>query len=652
MTPFRADLMLQENLRARRGLVIAAVIVAALAFSAATAAGVAWRWAFSDMPSLHAESDALWAVRREPSVMLLGMNGEVLDVRGPLYARAVSLDELPEHVVQAFIAIEDRRFFEHEGVDWRAMARALWVNFRAGRTLEGGSTITMQLVKNLVLTPERSLRRKLQEMRLALALERHLSKTEILELYLNRIYLGDGAYGIEAAARRYFGKPAAELTLAEAALLAALPKAPSRLDPTANLAAAQARAAEVLRAMEDSGFITAEAREAAEAEPAEPAERGAGMEARVFGYVFDLAVAQAAQLLPGAPADLVIRTSIDPRLQGAAHEALNTQLEARGATDNAGQGALAALAPDGAIRAMAGGRDYGQTQFNRAVQARRQPGSSFKPIVFAAALEAGETPFSVYYDEPVDLAGWSPRNFGGGYRGRVTMREALTRSINTVAAQIGNRLGARAVAQMARRLGVASPLNEVPSIALGASEVTLLELTAAYAVFANDGLRREPWLIESIADTRGRELYRRAEPQDERAIDEAVARTMSTMLQDVVISGTGRRAALPGRAVAGKTGTSQSFRDAWFLGYTADYITGVWVGNDDDAPTNDVTGGALPAEIWRSFMLAAHDGLPARPLSAPPPRARSEREERLVSYYASLSASFTDVMEGRSGRGR
>jgi penicillin-binding protein 1A len=644
-TPFRADHMMERDQQSRRIRHILVGVLGGLVLLGTLVTGIGWHWAFHDLPPSPTSAAELWATRREPSVTLMDREGHVLAVRGPLYARAVALDALPEHVPQAFLAIEDQRYYAHSGVDLRGVIRALWVNFRAGRSVQGGSTITMQLVKNLILSPDRELRRKIQEMRLARQLETHLSKTEILELYLNRIYLGARAFGVEAAAQRYFDKPATELTLAEAALLAALPKAPSRLDPTVNLAAAQARAATVLDAMLEAGYIDQEAHDAAIAEPAAPVSDTSDPNATAnWGHAFDYALAEAAGLVAAEVPDLVIHTTLDPALSRAAHDIVEDVLNEEGAAQNAGEAAVVLLAPDGAIRAFSGGRDYAASQFNRAMQAQRQPGSAFKPFVFTAALEAGYDPSSAVWDEPVDLEGWTPQNFSGGFRGLVTLQEALKRSINTVAAQVGDQVGIARVVEVGRRFGITSPLPELPAIALGAAEVNLLELTSAYAVFANDGARRTPYFITSITNSRGDILFEHVDTPAQRATTAEVARSMSTMLQDVVLAGTGRRAALPGRASAGKTGTSQSFRDAWYVGYTADYTAGVWVGNDDDSPMDNVTGGGLPAIIWQRYMTRVHQGLPARPLSAPAPRTRSEREERLAAFYSDLSASFSAIL--------
>ena len=429
-------------------------------------------------------------------------------------------------------------------------------------------------------------------------------------------------------------------------MLAALPKAPSRLSPTTNLAAAQARAAQVLAAMEEAGFITAEQHAQALENPAVPVADTSDPNATSnWGHAFDYALAEAERLLPDMAPDLVIRTSLDPRLTRAAQQVIETRLDADGQSLNASEAAIMLLAPDGAIRAFAGGRDYQTSQFNRAIQAQRQPGSAFKPIVFAAALEAGYDPSSAVWDEPVDLEGWTPENFGGNYRGLVTLQEALKRSINTVAAQVANQVGISRIVEMGHRLGIASNLPELPAIALGAAEVNLLELTAAYSVFNNDGAYRQPYFITAITNSRGEVLYERQPTGARRAMSAEHAQAMSTMLQDVVLTGTGRGATLPGRRSAGKTGTSQSFRDAWFVGFTADYTAGVWVGNDDDSPMSDVTGGGLPAAIWRDFMVRAHEGLPARDLSATAPRSRSEREERLAAFYSDLSEAFSVLLE-------
>jgi penicillin-binding protein 1A len=646
---FRADEKpgVLKRLRSALPAVLGLSLVAVLA-AGSIGLWAGWRWAFEDMPAPPETLEELWETRREASYTLLGADGEVLGVRGPRYGRPVELSELPVYVPQAFIAIEDQNFFAHDGIDRGATIRALLANLRAGGIVQGGSTLTMQLVKNLILRPDQTMQRKLQEMRLAMAIEQRLSKQEILELYLNRVYLGEGAFGVQAAAERYFNKPASELTLQEAAILAALPKAPSRLAPTENLAAAQARAEDVLNAMMEAGFIDPITYLAAVSEPATVAEDAVqAVNPVIFGHAFDLALSRVQTLIdPDETPILVIQTTLRPALQRAASAAVEAVLSESGESRDASEAALVALDLDGSVLAMIGGRDYGESQYNRAVQAERQPGSAFKPIVFAAGFEAGLDPATAYEDAPVDIEGWRPENYGGGYRGRVTIADALKRSINTVAVQVGAQVGVDAVAEMGRRLGITTALNPVPALSLGASEVRLIDLTAVYAAFANDGRVTEPRLITEIRSARGEVLWSAPPPRPgAQAISREHARAMSTMLESVILDGTGARARLPGRRAAGKTGTSQNSRDAWFVGYTGQMVAGVWVGNDDDTPMRDVTGGSLPADIWRQFMAAAHEGLEPVPLSSPPPRRRTAREETLAAFYSSLSSRFEAIAE-------
>ena len=645
---YRADI--KPMRRFVMGWVVRAIVgILVLGVVAVLVAGAfTWRWAFHDLPELPGNAVALWEVRRESSITMVDSEGQRLVVRGPRYERPVRLDELPSHVPQAFLAIEDRRFYEHDGVDRRGLMRAMMLNLQAGSTVQGGSTLTMQLVKNLILSPERTIRRKLQEIRIALTLEERLSKDEILELYLNRVYLGERAYGIEAAAQTYFDKSASELTVAEAAILAALPKAPSRLAPTDNLEAARARAEDVLQAMLDADYIDPLTYLSAVTMPADLSQSdAAGFDPAVFGHVFDAAVAEAELALSGPLPDVVtIEVSIDPELQQTAHTTLTEFMGREGAARNAGEAALAAIDMTGRVRAMVGGRDYRESQFNRVTQAERQPGSAFKPVVFVAGFEAGLDPSSTFRDRPIDIEGWTPENYGGGFRGMITIADALKRSVNTIAAQVGNEVGPQAVAEMAQRLGVRSELNVVPALSLGAGEVHLIELTAVYAAFANDGRRTDPVLVTEIRDARGDLIWAAPEPAPGRqVIERDHARWMSTMLQSVVLDGTGTRARLNRHVAAGKTGTSQNSRDAWFVGYTGYLTTAVWIGNDDDTPTDQVTGGQLPAQLWRAFMTEAHQGLEPRALSAPAPRRRTAREESLAAFYSDLSARFSDVVD-------
>ncbi len=647
MPAFRADILkAQHTSRSTRLRWFFAATLLLLTMMTVTGI-MAWRYFFSDIPALPADLDQLWTIERTQSFVLQGKDDTLLASRGPRYGRAIKLAELPALVPQAFIAIEDQRFFAHQGVDLRAIFRATYANIKSGKTVQGGSTITQQLIKLLFLSPQQTFKRKIQEMWLATRLEKRLNKTEILQLYLNRVYFGGGAYGVDAAAQRYFSKPATQLTLSEAALLAALPKAPSRLAPDHNRAKAQARANLVLRAMHTSGFISLEQTQEALLAPPElkTQERASG-----YGYIFDM-VSNEAQALAGTAAkDLVITTTIDAKLQSIAKTALEAGLAKEGQALHVSQGAVVILDMKGAVRALVGGRSYEESKFNRAVQAYRQPGSAFKPIVYAAALEKGVDFDSVRYDEPVEIEGWAPQNYGGKFRGRVTLRDAFKRSINTVAAQLTEEISSDAVVRLGKRFGIKAALTPLPSIALGAQEVNLLELTRAYGVFANDGRFHSSFLISTIGTSRGDELYVRPHINSKQVYDPTLAQQMTSLMQEVILDGTGKRAAVSGgRQVAGKTGTSQDWRDAWFVGYSADYIIGVWVGNDDNSSMKRVTGGGLPSKIWRTIMSEALSGNPKRALNAPPPHLRSENEEKLAAFYTSLTTIFTKTREPTEG---
>jgi penicillin-binding protein 1A len=556
--------------------------------------------------------EALWRENRVPSLTVFDENGATLAIRGAFYGETLGLDELPVHVAQAFVAIEDRRFYQHGAIDPVGLARAMFVNVRAGGLVQGGSTITQQVAKNLFLTPDRTIRRKLHEMVLAMWLERHLSKDEILTIYMNRIYLGAGTYGIDAAARYYFGKSARDLTLAEAAMLAGLPKAPSRYAPTTDLAQAQARAGLVIATMLREGFITEEEAQEARDNPAEPIafENTDGQQ-----YFVDYVINEIEALIGETDRNLLVTTTLDRTLQAAGEERLAFRMDRDGESLNAGQAALITLAPDGAIRAMVGGRNYAESQFNRAVQAQRQPGSAFKPFVYLTALERGYLPSTIMIDEPVEIGNWRPTNYNGRYVGPVPLADALRQSINTISVQLTDAVGPANVAATAHRLGIQSDLAELPSIALGASEVNLLELTSAYIPFETGGARYEPYAITEIRAEDGTLLYTREPPEPEFVIDPALAGQMTDMLYQVVEGGTGAAADLGRREAAGKTGTTQEWRDAWFVGFTANYVTGVWVGNDDDSSMDHVAGGSLPALIWRDYMADVHEGLPMTDLT-------------------------------------
>ena len=587
-----------------------AVAVAVAAIWGGIAAALALLWLAHDLPDL----ERLPAPGREATVVVKAVTGKTLASYGPVYGDWLAYEDVPEPFILALLAIEDRRFFSHGAFDPRGILRAMWANLRAGGFREGGSTLTQQLAKNLFLSPERSLRRKAQELMLAFWLEREFSKQQILTLYLNRVYFGAGTYGLDAAARTFFGHSARRLTLSEAAMLAGLVKAPSRLAPTRNPAAARARAERVLAAMVDAGFLTPAAAARARARPPRLARDAAGSDVR---YFTDWVRAQANAIIGDATRPVVILTSLDPTIEAAAEAVLKERLGREGRAQGVDQGALVALAPDGAVLAMMGGRSYSESQFNRATQARRQPGSAFKPFVYLAGFEAGLAPDTVFEDAPVTIDGWSPRNFSDRYRGPVPLHEAFARSINTVAVRVAQYAGFSAVAAMARRAGIESPLPAVPSIALGSAELSLLELTGAYAGFANGGRRVTPYGIVEIDAPDGEVLYRYRPQLGPRVADEAAVSALVSMMTEVIRSGTGRAAAID-RPAAGKTGTSQDFRDAVFVGFTSDIVAGVWVGNDDNRPTRHVTGGGLPARIWADFMIDAHIGRPPRPLLVAP----------------------------------
>jgi len=544
--------------------------------------------------------------KRPPSVLILGANGATLATRGDMGGAAVPPRELPDYVPKAFIAIEDRRFYSHHGVDpWGIMRAVIKDVLRRGAS-QGASTITQQLAKNLFLTQERTVSRKLQEVALAFWLEHKFTKAEILELYLNRVYFGSGAYGVEAAAQRYFGKSARQLTLAEAAMLAGLVQSPSRLAPSHNPDGAERRARLVLADMAEQKFIGNDAARLALANPAR-AKKPAG--AGSNNYVADWVMDAVDDLVGRFDQDIVVETSIDPVLQDAAEHALTDALAQKGEKLGIGEGALVAMTPDGVVRALVGGKSYGESQFNRAIAAKRQPGSAFKPFVYLTALEHGLTPETVREDAPISVKGWKPENYEHQYLGPVTLTQALANSLNTVSVRLTLEVGPAAVVRTAYRLGITSKLEPNASIALGTSEVSPLELVSAYAPFANGGFAVAPHVIERVRDAGGKTLYARATQALGRIVDARYVAMMNGMMHETLISGTARHADLPGWAAAGKTGTSQDFRDAWFVGYTAHLVAGVWLGNDDNSPTRKAVGGGLPVEIWSRFMKAAHQGV-------------------------------------------
>ncbi|GGJ17581.1 transglycosylase domain-containing protein [Neoroseomonas lacus] len=535
-------------------------------------------------------------ITRRPSVTMVAADGSLLSTSGDLYGETVRLRDLPAHVPAAFIAIEDRRFRDHRGLDLVGLVRAMVVNVTAGRVVQGGSTLTQQLAKNLFLTPERSLRRKVQEALLALWLEQRFTKDELLTIYLNRVYLGAGTYGVDAAARLYFGVPARRLTPGQAAVLAGLPRAPSRYNPRVNPSAAVHRAVEVLDAMVETGALTA-ASAMVEAErlqfPRAPS--------RDAGWFADWVRDRIGDRAP-ATSDLLLRTTLDSRLQAAVEARLEAMLASQGRPAGVSQGAVVAIeAGSGAVRAMAGGRDYRASPFNRATQARRQPGSAFKPFVYLAAIEAGGRPDDMVSDGPISLGGWSPGNGHWRTRGEISIEDALAFSVNTAAVRVMQRAGgARAVAAVAQRLGLPGPFPRDASIALGTAEVTLLDLVAAYAPFANGGRRIAPFGVAE-ARAEGRPIAW-LPPAPAPVITAEAAEAMRRMMGATVSRGTGRAAAVVGIVVAGKTGTTQDNRDAWFIGIAGGLVMGIWLGNDDATPMDGVAGGGLPARLFHDIL--------------------------------------------------
>ncbi|MEL6372574.1 MAG: PBP1A family penicillin-binding protein [Pseudomonadota bacterium] len=556
---------------------------------------------------------ALRAKERAPVVRILDARGDLLVERGTAHD-FMPLDLLPRHVIDAVVATEDRRFHSHFGVDPVGLTRAAFANLRAGRYVQGGSTITQQLAKNLFLSSRRTLARKLEELVIAFWLEVRLNKSDILELYLNRVYFGGGAYGIEAAAQRYFGKSARALRVSEAAMIAGLLKAPSRYSPTNSKRRARSRARSVLRKMRAAGVLQAAAYDRALADQLNFARLRTGRKITGYEYAVDYILERLPSVVGTDKGTLIVETTIDRGLQARAQRIVSRTLAREGHGRRASQAAMVVMAPSGALRVLVGGRDHRVSQFNRATKAKRQPGSAFKPFVYLAGLERGLTANSTSYDMPLTIGRWSPRNFARGYRGAVTLREGLRASINTVAVRLQQDVGAPAVIEVARRLGIRSKLRRGPSLALGTSEVSLMNLTAAYASFANGGYRTQPYVIRRIKMSTGRVLYaRRATPRN-RIIAAMHVGAMNDMLNAAMVAGTGRRAALPRHPAAGKTGTSQGFRDAWFVGYTGRYVASVWIGNDKGRPMRDVTGGGLPARIWRALMIDAHKGRTPRAL--------------------------------------
>ena len=582
--------------------------------------GVSTAYYVSRLPSLEALLDG----REGGSVTLVDEGGEVFAWRGEQHG-VTRAEAVSPHLINAIIATEDRRFYRHFGVDPRGTARAAWVNLRAGQTVQGGSSLTQQVAKLVWFDNTRTIERKLKEIPAALAMEWTFSKSDILSIYLNRAYLGAGATGFEAAAQRYFGKSAADVTPAEAAMLAGLLRAPSRYAPTNDLAGAQERARIIVGLMEEQGYLTAGQAAAARSAPAVLSRAAA---ARTGGAFADWVMSTGPDFLTRSTTeDVVVRTTFDARVQRAAEDGLRNVFETKLKPGSQVQAAVVVMARDGAVRAMIGGRDVAGSdgQFNRASQARRQTGSLFKTFVYAAALEQGASPYDQVLDAPITLdvpgsGAWSPQNYSREFRGRIDLATAFAQSINTSAVRVSEAAGRARVGTMARDLGVTGPIAVGPAMALGASEATLLEMTGAYASILNGGSRARPYGMRELrlkAD--GTPLMAGGPGAPVEVLDERTAGLLTWMMAQVVETGTGARARLADRPAAGKTGTTSAARDAWFIGFTADYVAGVWMGYDDNTPLTGVTGGGLPAEIWHEVMVRVHEGMPpkALPMIAP-----------------------------------
>lgn len=554
-------------------------------------------------------------IKREPQVVYVDRAGAVLGVRGGRYGPAVDIAKLPAHVPAAFVAIEDRRFYEHRGFDPVGIARAIVVNAEQGRAAQGASTITQQLARNLFLSADQTMERKAKEVLYAVQLERTYSKKQILGLYLSRVYFGSGAYGIEQASRRYFGKPAAKLTLREAATLAGVLKSPTKYNPLEEPQNAAQRADLVLAAMVETGAITPAQRKQAMAQPLKLA---AGPYSTSANYFIDWIDGQRRALVGAPKQDVIVETTLDSAMEAAAASTAKAVV-ARYQAQGVSQAALVALDGQGRVRAMVGGVDYASAPYNRAVTAKRQAGSAWKPFVYLAALEAGRTPDMTVVDEPITIGTWSPQNYSGAFAGTLTLEQAVAQSTNTVAVRLADEVGRGNVAATAKRLGIVSPINTDPAMALGTSLVSPLEMAQAYAAFGNGGNRAQAYGIERIRTVGGQVLYQRKPSSQAAVIGNPALSDLNRMLRGVVRSGTGTRAAIAGYDLAGKTGTTSDYKDAWFAGYTGGFTAVVWMGADNGAPMKRVTGGAAPAELWRGFMATALKRIPAQPIPAGPP---------------------------------
>nr|WP_212509438.1 transglycosylase domain-containing protein [Agrobacterium tumefaciens] len=607
------------------------------------------------MPAFE-ETKKDWRYRGDFAVTFLDRYGNTIGHRGIIHEDSVPIDQMPDHFIKAVLATEDRRFFDHFGIDFIGLARAMSENARAGGVVQGGSTLTQQLAKNLFLTNERSLERKIKEAFLALWLEANMSKKEILSLYLDRAYMGGGTFGAAAAAQFYFGKNLTDVTLAESAILAGLFKAPAKYAPHVNLPAARARANTVLSNLVQSGLMTEGQVIGARRNPATVIDRA---DVKAPDYFLDWAFDEVQRLAAqGRFKDhtVVVRTTIDTGLQQAAEQAMEMELREYGEGYRVKQGAMVMIENGGALRAMVGGRDYGESQFNRATAALRQPGSSFKVYTYSAAMEKGMKPETLISDAPVTWRGWSPQNYGRSYAGKVTLQVALAKSYNTVPVRLAKDvLGTQVIVDTAKAMGVATPLRSDKTIPLGTSELTVLDQATAYAVFPADGMQSRRHGIEQVLDYEGKVLYDfgRDEEPAKRVLSEEANSKMNQMLVTIPVIGTARRGALENGIVSGgKTGTSQAYRDAWYVGFTGNYTTAVWFGNDDFTPMNNMTGGALPAMTFKRLMDYAHQGMELRPIpgiqNPLPTGARPQPSAQVAAASATAAPAMPALTRPRS----
>ena len=559
---------------------------------------IAVTWSLLNLP----ETESI-QISRQPSITFLDKDGRIIASYGDVYGQSIQFSDLPENLINAVIVTEDKSFFSHPGVDFKGVIRAAYTNIKKRRIVQGGSTITQQLAKNLFLTPERSFTRKLHELILSFWLEMRFSKEQILSIYLNRVYLGSGTYGVQAASEKYFNKKVEDLSLYESAVIASLLKAPSKYNPIANFELSKKRASLVLNNMAKNNMISIKEVNKAKFNNTKYSKfTNAPKSTR---YFVDWLLPRVKSYVGEIEKDLIVRTTLDVKLQKIAEKSL---INVNSKFESAEQSSLVALDLNGGIIAMIGGTDYGDTQFNRVTQAKRQPGSAFKLFVYLAGLESGFSPNDTIIDSKIDIEGWSPKNYKNEYIGEVTLREAFSKSINTVAVKISETIGREKVIDVAKSMGITSPILNSPSLALGTSEVTLLELTSAYNVLANNGNGVFSYGIRSIEDTDGEILFSRKLQGTGKVLESSIVGKMTRMMEQTIESGTGKNAKL-NRPAAGKTGTSQSLRDAWFIGFTSNIVVGVWFGNDNDSPMKKITGGTAPAILWKDFMTAAHQDI-------------------------------------------